>query len=191
MPKNKTRKKPTYYYPEFVSQVSLQTGHQKRYWLCLEIDKQLPEGILVILKNPSRANKMISDKTVYNVSNYIFKNKERFTAFADIGKIIILNLIPNYLTDSSKLIELNGRLINKKNRKILRDFCSQYQKVIIAWGNHPKGLYDVYEQLKAATIDILLQQKNDVFYVDKLSANGNPKHGQVWGYQDELKKITL
>jgi hypothetical protein len=46
--------------------------------------------------------------------------------------------------------------------------------------DHPKGLYKEYEELKETTPDNLKVNKNNVFHVDKLSKNGNPKHGQVW-----------
>jgi hypothetical protein len=186
-----TRKKPTYQYPDFVSKVEIKTGHQKRYWLSLEIDEKKSDGIVVILKNPSRANKLISDKTVFNVSNYIFKNREKYAALRNIGKIIIVNLMPNYLTDSSRLIAFKKTIINKENRKVLNSFCQQYKNVIIAWGDHPKGLYEEYEKLKASAMRILRKHQNQVFYVQKMSAARNPKHGQVWGYHNELKKIAL
>jgi hypothetical protein len=186
-----TRKKPTYQYPDFVSKVELRTGHKKRYWLSLEIDKGKSDGIVVILKNPSRANKLISDKTVFNVSNYIFKNRDKYAAFKQVGKVIIVNLMPNYLTDSSGLIAFKKTIINKENRKVLNTFCSQYKNVIIAWGDHPKGLFEEYEKLKASAKRILRKHQNQVFYVQKMSAAGNPKHGQVWGYQNELIKTTV
>jgi len=189
--KTTTRKKPTYQYPDFVSNVNLRTGHKKRYWLRLEIDKNQKDGIVVILKNPSRANKVISDKTVFTVSNYIFKNREKYATFKNIGKVIIVNLMPNYLTDSSGLIHFKKTIINKENRRVLNAFCSKYKNVIIAWGDPPKGLYEEYEKLKASAKRILKKHENQVYYVDKMSASGNPKHGQVWGYHNELIKITL
>jgi len=159
----------------------------KRYWLKLELDSGKKEGILVILKNPSKANDKISDKTVFNVSNYIYKNRERNPVLEQVGFITIVNLMPHYLTDSSKLQELKSEVIDQKNLKTIHKFCKLNKKVIIAWGNHPKGLQEEYEVLKAETKKILTSNKNEVFYVDKLSAAGNPKHGQVWGYHNTLK----
>ena len=60
--------------------------------------------------------------------------------------------------------------------------------MIIAWGDHPKGLKDDYNELVAYALETLNKNENNVFYVDKISKNGNPKHGQVWSYSDELKK---
>jgi hypothetical protein len=96
MHKNRLKmKKPTYKYPDFVSKVELKSGNGKRYWLNLEIDKNKLDRITVILKNPSRADEMISDKTVFNVSNYIYKNRVKNSELKNVGQITILNLIPN------------------------------------------------------------------------------------------------
>jgi hypothetical protein len=73
------RKKPVYHYPEYVSKVTYDSIDNKRYWLNVEIDKNKLESILIILKNPSRATDKISDKTVFNVTNYIYKNKDRIS----------------------------------------------------------------------------------------------------------------
>ena len=42
-----------------------------------------------------------------------------------------------------------------------------------------------------AGIDILAKNNNEAFYVDKLSNAGNPKHGQVWGYENKLLRYTI
>lgn len=183
-------KKPTYKYPDFISKVELKSVKGKRYWLSLEIDKNKSEGITVILKNPSKANDTISDKTVFNVANYIYRNREKYSALKNIGKITILNLIPNYLTDSRGLKEFGETIFDQENTRILDEYCKKNKNVIIAWGNHPEGLYHEYEKIKAETKQILKANKNQIFYVDKMSASGNPKHGQVWGYENELKKIS-
>ncbi len=183
-------KKPTYKYPDFVTKVDLKSKNGKRYWLNLEIDKNKSGGITVILKNPSRADKTISDKTVFNVSNYIYRNQKKYSEFKNIGTITILNLIPNYLTDSSGLKEFKETIIDPENIRILNEYCGKNKNVIIAWGNHPNGLYYEYEKLKAETKKILIENKNQVFYVDKMTNAGNPKHGQIWGYENELKKVA-
>lgn len=183
--------KPTYKYPAFVTKVDLKSENGKRYWLDLEIDKNKSEGITVILKNPSRADKTISDKTVFNVSNYIYRNREKYAVLENIGNITILNLMPNYLTDSSGLKEFKETIIDQENIRALNEFCGKNKTVIIAWGNHPSGLYHEYERLKTETKKILTDNQNKVFYVKRLTNAGNPTHGQVWGYGNKLKKVTV
>jgi hypothetical protein len=181
--------KPTYYYPGFVKDVTLLKTDSKRYWLKLKIHDTNTEGILVILKNPSRADNIYSDKTVYNVSNYIYRNRETYRELNNIGTITILNLMPHYLTDSGKLIELRDSLIDKENFRTLNKLCKNTKKVIIAWGNHPKGLYDEYEHLKKLVMQILAENSNEIFFVDRMTKTGNPKHGQIWAYNNKLKKL--
>lgn len=183
-------KKPVYKYPDFVSKVKLKSGNGKRYWLNLKIDENKTDGITIILKNPSRADENVSDKTVYNVSSYIYKNREKYSEFKNIGEITILNLMPNYMTESSGLKEFKKSIIDKENIRTIKQFCGMNKNVIIAWGNHPSGLYNEYEELKRETKKILTENQNRVFYVDKMTKAGNPKHGQVWRYKNELMKVV-
>jgi len=184
------RKKPIYKYPDFVIKVELKKKEGKRYWLNLKIDKNKTDRITVILKNPSQANKKISDKTVFNVLNYIHQNRERYPELNNIGEVTILNLIPNYMTKSNRLRKFRDTIIDKENIRTLNVFCARNEKVIIAWGNHPSGLCREYEKLKTLTKKILITNKNKVFYVDRMTKAGNPKHGQVWGYENEFKKVS-
>ena len=182
--------KPTYYYPDFVKEVSLRKTDTKRYWLKLKIQDTKTEEITVILKNPSRADNIHSDKTVYNVSSYIYRNRDTIKELNAIGSITILNLMPHYLTDSGKLIEFKDSLIDQENIRTLKNVCKNNQKVIIAWGNHPKGLYDEYEQLKEIVMQILVDSDNEIFFVDRMTKAGNPKHGQVGAYHNKLRKLN-
>lgn len=182
--------KPVYRYPDFITSISLEKTDSKRYWLELVYDESKDESLVVILKNPSRANKEISDKTVYNVSSYIYKNRNRYPEFKHIGSIVILNLIPYYQTYSDQLEPLRNEIINHQNLKTIDRFTKKSTNVIIAWGNHPKGLLKEYEELKASVMNILSVNNNKVLYVDKMSKANNPKHGQVWGYKDLLFRIN-
>lgn len=188
-----TKIKPKYKHPEFVLGTADKRVEKenKRLWLSLIIDKNETENLLVILKNPSRATKDISDKTVFNVTNYVYKNREKYSALKKVGTVIIINLIPFYETYADQLTISGLKIIDKQNQDIITDLTSKHKNVIVAWGDHPKGLYKEYEQLKQSTFDTLRSNKNNVFYVDKLSKNGNPKHGQVWGYENELLCFNL
>jgi len=183
-------RKPVYRHPDFVTKVDAKKTDTKRYWLTLEIDKTKKEKIIVILKNPSRATKDISDKTVFNVTNYVYKNRNTNKLLKNIGTIVILNLIPNYETYSEKLQHLENSILDKKNLETINEFSSKNTKVIIAWGNPPKGLVQEYNEIRDSTLSILKKNKNKVFYIHKLSVLGNPKHGQIWAYKNEMKKFT-
>tara|TARA_R110002094_G_scaffold162626_1_gene147370 strand:+ start:283 stop:741 length:459 start_codon:yes stop_codon:yes gene_type:complete len=150
--------KPVYRYPEFVTNISLDKSGGKRYWLNLKIEKTKKETIIVILKNPSKANEEISDKTVYTVTKYISKNSNKYPELRNIGNIIILNLTPIYLTDSTQLQHSSNSIVDTKNETIINHYCNEHKKVIIAWGNHPNGLFTEYEVLKSSTLSILKKQ---------------------------------
>lgn len=181
-------RKPVYRHPKFVieSKDFRIEKENKRLWLTLKIDEKLKESLLVILKNPSRATKDISDKTVFNVTNYVFNNRDKYKAFKEIGEIVILNLIPYYETYSELLAKSNINIIDPQNLKTIDELSSKNSKVLIAWGDHPKGLLKEYEEIKSKIFEILKTNKNNIFYVDKLSKKGNPKHGQIWGYDNNL-----
>ena len=76
----------------------MEGNNTKRYALHLELDNHASEALVVILKNPSRATTQVSDKTVFNVSNYIYKNQNKHEALRNIGSIFIVNLMPHYQT---------------------------------------------------------------------------------------------
>jgi|SRR3989344_4467315 len=187
------KKTPVYEHPDFVVQTDdlRREKENKRLWLSLTIDNDSLDSVVVILKNPSRATAKESDKTVSNVTNYIHKNRMNYQHLKNVGKIFILNLIPFYETDSSKLVFLKEKVIDKENHETINEFCSKHKNVIIAWGNHPKGLYNEYEYLKKLVRKILKTNNNNIFYVDKFSKNDNPKHGQVWGYKNRLIEFKL
>lgn len=180
--------KPIYKHQDFILEKKFKRTETKRYWLELTLDKKSKENIIVIMKNPSRATLEVSDKTVFNVCNYIFLNKNNRNEMKNIGKIIILNLIPYFETYSKELKTLKDKIVDLENLKFINTFTSENKKVIIAWGNHPTSLFNEYEILKKKVFKILSNNNNEIFYVDKLSKSGNPKHAQIWGYENELKK---
>ncbi len=175
-----------YKYPEFIKAKKYWQLNGKRYFLELEFEKRRSESIVVILKNPSKATDEYSDHTVNRVSNYIYQNRDNYDVLRNVGKVIILNLTPFYETYSHKLKDLTETLIEKLNLATLEEYLIAYKTVILAWGDHPANFYDDYQILKKNVFEILKRNKNDVYYVDSMSNQENPKHGQVWGYDDEL-----
>lgn len=82
------------------------------------------------------------------------------------------------------------KIIDVENLKIIENYTSKNNKVIIAWGNDPTGLSKQYHILKENIFKILEKNKNEVFFVDKISNFKNPKHAQVWGHDNALKKYS-
>lgn len=175
-------------YPDFITEKKYFQENGKRYFLELEFDKNKSQSVVIILKNPSKATDEFSDHTVNRVSNYIFQNRQKYDVFSRVGKIIILNLTPIYETVSSKLKDLTDSIVEKRNLKIVDEYLKNNKLVIVAWGNHPRGFYQDYELLKNEIKESIRKYENNVFYVKSLSLNGNPKHGQGWGYKHKLIK---
>lgn len=159
----------------------------KRYELVFEIDdRDKNKEILLIMKNPSFANEDIGDRTSNRTLNYIYKNVINSEVLEGIGKVTILNLIPIVDVDASNLQMNKSHIIDKKNIDLIKERCSQVNKVIIAWGDRPDGLYNEWEVLKKKVFEIFKENSNDVYFVKRMTGAGNPLHGQVWGYKDEL-----
>lgn len=184
----KKQRKPVYLHPEFVLRpVTLRRTEDKRYWLRMRFDNGGKDTVIVILKNPSRATGEVSDKTVFTVANYIYKNCKTNPLLKTAGSVVILNLIPAYETYSERLKERNEALADKKNLKYIKRFAKEASVIIAAWGDAPKGLEAEYHELRDEVIKGLFETGKVVYYLDKISKKGNPKHGQIWGYKDKMK----
>ena len=100
-------------------------------------------------------------------------------------------MIPYYETYSDKLKNKESGIIDNANIRTIKKLTAEHKNVIIAWGNHPKGLEKEYKELTDNVLSILQKNRNTAFYVDKMTIKGNPKHGMVWGYDNELKKYDF
>jgi len=121
--------KPFYKHPQFVIETEDKRieNENKRLWLSLTIDTNLKDAVLVILKNPSRATKEISDKTFFNVTNYVYRNKNKYEHLKDIGRIVILNLIPFYQKNYELLASSNLNIIDNENLQTIKEFSSKHK----------------------------------------------------------------
>lgn len=108
-----------------------------------------------------------------------------------MGSVVVLHVILYYQTYSNKLEPLKSEVICAENLSAIHRLSGEYSRVIIAWGDHPSGLFKEYEILKSHVTQILTENNNEVFYVDKLSIAGNPKHGLVWAYATDLMLLPI
>lgn len=161
---------------------------KKRYVLEIRI-KTIRKGNdrwLVILKNPSRAgekNIEYSDKTVNNVCEYFNKRMKK------VSTVVIMNLFPVYETYSQRLKDLRKGLIDKKNKKLLKNEINKANGIVFAWGSHPPYCKQEFDEMKEYIFS-LLKGKDNVYEMTK---NGkklkNPLHGQVWGHKINIYKL--
>ncbi len=194
-----TKRKPIYsfhgknYYP-VLGELIQDLKNNKRFLLKLEFkNNNSNDGIkwLVIMKNPSRAglsNPMESDKTINTIAEYF----SRKLLELNVKELIIVNLFPIYLTDSSKLQDCSSSdLIDFKNIKVIKEQILLSDKIVFAWGTHPSGCKNEFEQMKRKVFKLAHNKKCYQMLKDGKEANVNrPLHGQVWGY-DTYKLVQF
>ncbi len=176
-------------YPDFVTDVKIESKGNKRYALIVTVDSHKPETLVVIQKNPSKATEHISDLTINRVIQFIKKNVNNHPLLDRCGKIIFMNLISIYETYSEKLKMSQHGIFDQSNMEIIDTYCNKHSNVIIGWGDAPKGLFQEYEHIKLTVFEIFQRYSNTLYYIDSLSKAGNPKHGQRWAYTSKLLKF--
>jgi len=157
---------------------------RRRYFLSLPFSDEPKNPILVILKNPSIANKQESDNSVNRILKYIHKHLRQF------DKVNITNLFV-YCCSKSKYINpaidkfgedyvVGNKLGDKYNNdKILINEIKKASKIIVAYGNSNGIDKDLYKN-RVNFIKRLLKNK-DVIYINKLSKNDkHPFHAAYW-----------
>ena len=181
----KPLEKPVHGYKDYVTFKKICGDNGKRYLLLIKILGGGSESVVVIMKNPSKATENISDYTVNNVIKYIYEKKNTEACLKNVGTIIILNLIPIYKTDSSKLETCNSGIWDEKNMELINELTSKHNNVIFGWGNPPKGLATNYRLLINEVIKSIDYGKT-AYVVGGLTKKCFPRHGQVWNVNDKL-----
>ena len=178
---------PTYNHPsDSTVNIDTQGRADRRYSITIDFEEPVNQRVLVILKNPSKATKTISDKTVSNVTSYFTHHRQ--SKFRDCQGLEILNIFPHYETDSGKLIEL-GDLVDEQNHRIIDEKIANHETIILAYGDHPSGLKELFDQEVLRLLNTLEGKR--VYIMKKLSNNGNPTHGQVWSNDYNLLSATI
>lgn len=162
---------------------------------------------IVIMKNPSKAGiydkklkTRLSDDTVYNVCDYIYKHELRFS------EVIILNLFPIYgptfknITVESQDEYLGEKLLIDENDKVLLQILNSYKNsvLILAWGGYPnldkkttkeqkQKIRNLYRQRINNVLD-LIGEKTTYMVSDKLINDIFPPHGKFWF---DFEKLTM
>jgi hypothetical protein len=137
-------------------------GIHARTLLSVQISNQFNDSVLVIMMNPSKANKSQSDLTINKVLNLFNHSK--------IGTVKIANLFPVYKTKSALLYDTLLQLkridvtkynqIISENLKILESEIKHSNFIVLAWGDTPNGMPTVfYEQMYNKILSSL--HKND------------------------------
>jgi hypothetical protein len=111
------------------------------FWLRLIIDEsKTEEDIIVILKTQAEPTKKFLIRPY--IMSLAISIRDKYDALKDIGSVIILNLIPHYETYSNKLLPLKSEVICE-NLSTIHRLSGEHSRVVIAWGDHPAGLFKV------------------------------------------------
>lgn len=179
-----------YEYKAFVNKSDIRfIGNLKkneRYLLEIPLQNEGIKNVLVILKNPSKANKSFSDLTIDRVLT--FCHNEGYS------KVYIMNLFSYYSTKPNGITQLidAGRfneVVGEKNNQILKEVLDSVDEVIVAWGGNSINRKHYY--LKRINDVINLINGKNLFYVQSVSKDGYyPRHAQVWSVKKAIKNIN-
>lgn len=179
--------KPVYKYKDYVDidniVINQETGY--RYSLFIPFKKPVNKKyILIIMRNPSKANKSTSDKTINNVLGFCH-NK--------YGGVYMANLYPYYETKSRKLkdfVDLESyKEKMEKNSQALEGLLKNINDIIVAWGTNNAG--NKYRKNYENTVKLLsdkLNEANKNVYAMRFISSKNPWHPRNWekGFNLEL-----
>lgn len=155
-----------------------------RYLLTVSLRNKGNKRVLVIMKNPSRANKEVSDLTVNRVLKFCYRE--------GYSEVNIMNLYSYYSPNPNKIAELytNGQVniaIGKENDTIMKNLLPEVQEIIVAWGGDTFGYTDEYKSRIEQVINIIKGRK--LYYVQENNGRGwYPRHAQVWHVNRGIKK---
>lgn len=179
----------THSYPDFARVAAIDQNEGKRYSLEIALEGPGGDPLLVIQKNPSRADAKVSDHTINRVLRYLHHHRRQIPWLRNTGRVVFLNLIPWHETYSENLARIPQGLSDPGNLRAIARFASTGGPCIIGWGNPPKGLKAPYAGLSEQVLGVLREAGNPLFHVGTLTRLGYPRHGQFWGYRDPLQPL--
>lgn len=169
------------YYIECNEELQVRT----RLMIPLKNRKKGSKKVQIIMMNPAKADKDISDDTVDVVVDFIYNSDK----FDDYSKIIITNLFPIYEPDSRKLrgiFDKNNQHdlfieAMKKNRTIVDSCIKSADSIIIAYGDCPTSFIEVLHRDEVELLLRKLINRNNLYLFtfankDILTQKGHPFH---------------
>lgn len=139
------------------STATFSDNEKYRYQLSRIWDENKPKATVVML-NPSKADVLITDRTVMNVTNYLVEN--------DYGSITIVNLFAYRATDP-KFLNQRDEVQESLNNDYLKESFFDSDTIIVAWVRDK----DKYVTRKREVERLLIQYKSRV----KCFEDGNGK----------------
>lgn len=134
--------------------------------------------VLVIMRNPSKANKNESDMTINNVLNFCH---DKYSG------VFFANLFPFYETEPNNLKEhiqkSDYKNLMDRNERAINDLLSVnpiITEVIVAWGTNESNLGGKYQEAINCVLQILKNHKKSIFAMRFISSI-TPWHPRNWG----------
>lgn len=169
---------------------------QYRYTLTMEFRNDLlnnnrSETTTVILKNPSSADEKKSDATIRKVETFVFNR------FPKTKYLNIYNIFAYRATDAIELHQLMREQsrtagVGDENDDFLVQLLQSTQTLIAAWGG-PSGIDKKIYSARVGEVKQMIKKhySGQIFQVCGVKPTTEPLHGLMWGYDYELKQITL
>lgn len=142
----------------------------------------------IILKNPSSADAMKADKTVYNAAKTIYMS------FPDVGTVEILNLFGIRGTKPCDVVvvhESGGNIVGARNDDAIDEVISAVDYVVLAWGGAAPIKKSVYDARICEVFFILGQHSNKISIYRKAEKGSDkyPFHACYWPHTNSFEKI--
>lgn len=172
------------------------TDLRHRYTLQMEYQSDLlsedrSETMTVILKNPSSANEKRSDSTIRKVETFVYNR------FPKTRYLNIFNIFAFRATDAIELHQLMKEKniqegVGEENDTFLIKLLKDTNNLIVAWGG-PSGIdKTIYtNRIKEVKKIVGDNYTGPVYQVCGAKPTSEPLHGLMWGYEYELKKLSL
>lgn len=161
-----------------------------RYLLTIPIKSVSKDNVLVILKNPSKANNIESDHSINNVLKFCEKH---------YGKVYIMNIFPFYSTKSEKVKDFicsddYDREMDI-NSATLKETLDKVNEIIAAWGGGGTiGNKRKYDEVISEVLSTIRNSNKKIYYVrerERSHERKYPWHAQVWAVNKDLMKVEL
>ena len=166
--------------------IYINRNNEYRYTLSIPLINGYKRSVLVIMKNPSKADGENSDHTINNVIK--FCNNQ-------YNKVYIMNLFPYYSTDPVGIKEFisSDRFaeIMRHNIILLEKLLCDVDDIIVAWGGNSIGNKKEYQKAINKVTQIIKGSNKKVYAVRKRYCNKDrkyPWHAQVWAVNHDLEK---
>ncbi len=155
-----------------------------RYVLQVRIapDNFSEKKLVVIQKNPSKADDKVTDPTVMRVENWA--RSKGFTTVVYLNLFAYRCTFPKELNDHPY-----DRIMGNKNNEFLINEINQNDTVIIGWGNANNIRKSYYVKRSREVHQLVLKTYGRIYIVGEITKEGYPRHGLLWRDQWEVNQV--